>query len=103
MARYLVPAPLRRGYEFHPGLGWREVIVAGIGLALGIGLMVITIALHLGYVLHAAALVIPGGVGVGAATLNILDMPLYQHGQYAYQWRHSVRRRLYDLRYPTDY
>lgn len=100
---YLVPSPVRRGYEFAPGIGFREVAVAGAGVAIGAVLLGLTALLHTGYAVRAAALVVPGGLGVGSVTLQINDLPLYQHGLFAWRWMHSVRRRLYDLRYPTDY
>ncbi len=100
---YLVPSPVRRGYEFAPGIGIIEVAVAGVGIVIGGALMGLTILLHLGYISHAVALIIPGGIGVGAVMLKINDMPLYVHGQFAWRWMHSVKRRLYDFRYPTDY
>lgn len=100
---YLVPSPVRRGYEFAPGMGMKEVGVAGVGIVMGAAFMGLTLLLHTGYVAHAAALVIPGGLGVGSVRLRINDLPLYQHGLFAWRWMHSTRRRLYDLRYPTDY
>ncbi len=100
---YLVPSPVRRGYEFAPGIGIIEVVVAGVGVVMGGTLMGLTILLHLGYLSHAVALIIPSGIGVGSVMLKISDMPLWQHGQAAWQWMHSVRRRLYDFRYPMDY
>ena len=100
---YLVPSPVRRGYEFAPGIGIMEVAVAGVGVVIGGALMGLTVLLHTGYISHAVALVIPGGIGVGAVMLKINDMSFYQHGQAAWAWMHSVRRRLYDVRYPMDY
>ncbi len=100
---YLVPSPVRRGYEFGQNIGVEEVLVAGAGVVLAAVLFGIAVLLHLPLIARAIVAVIPAGIGVGGVMLRISDLPLYKHGQFAYIWMHSTRRRLFDFRYPTDY
>ncbi len=100
---YLVPSPVRRGYEFGQNIGVEEVLVAGVGVAIAAVLFGLAVLAHAPLIARAIVAVIPAGIGIGGVVLRISDLPLYKHGQFAWTWMHSVRRRLFDFRYPTDY
>ena len=101
--KYLVPAPVRRGYEFAPGIGVEEVLVAGAGVVVAAVLFGLAVLLHLPLMIRAIVAVIPAGVGVGSVMLKISDLPLYKHAQFAWVWAHSQKLYLYNFKYPTDY
>lgn len=101
--KYLVPSPVRRGYEFAPGIGVEEVLVAGAGVVVAAILLGLAVLLHLPLMLRAIVAVIPAGVGIGSVMLKIDDLPLYKHAQFAWAFAHSQKLYLYNFKYPTDY
>lgn len=103
MAQYLVPRPVRRGYEFGAGIGWAEVRILGLGLFVGGGLAAAVGFLGLPTYITAAAFVLPAGAAAGSVLLEINGQRLHRHLQAARRWRQGPRRRLFSLRYPSEW
>lgn len=100
---YLVPSPIRRTYEFSPGVGIVEVAVGGVGVVIGGALLGLALVFHAPYAVRAMVLVIPSGLSIGTVLLKIGGLSLYDQAKAAHYWTRSVRRRLYDFCYPADY
>lgn len=103
MARYLVPRPIRRGYEFAPGIGMPEVLVMGAGVAVGGAVFAGLALLGVPWLVRAPLFVLLSGIGVGSVVTQVSDAPLYRRAYFMWQWHQRGRRWLYDFRYPTDY
>ena len=103
MAQYLVPRPVRRGYEFGAGIGWAEVRLLGLGLFVGGASAAAVAIVGLPTYITAAAFVLPAGAMAGSVLLEINGQRLHRHLQAAHRWRSGTRRRLFALRYPSEW
>ena len=96
MARYLIPKPIQRQYEFFPGWGWRQI---GLVLAGGIAAVLwflITSLLRLPVLLRLLPALVPLAAGAGLAFPPPNERPLYERLLAGARFRNAPRRFVYD-------
>lgn len=97
---YLIPAPIRRGYEFFPGWGIPEVVVTLAGLLAGVLLFLMVWLLGWPFPVRLMAFLLGGGIGAGLAMPPPHGDPLYRRIVASWRYRRQPRRYPYDWRRP---
>ncbi|MDA8336033.1 MAG: hypothetical protein M0Z41_13800 [Peptococcaceae bacterium] len=93
---YLIPRPVRQGYEFVPGWGIVQVVAVLIGLAAGILIAAILHLLRAPVLVQVFPIAGFGGLGVVVAKplmdgSTVLDLLISYRA-----WAHKTKRYLYD-------
>ncbi|MCY0881880.1 MAG: hypothetical protein OWS74_07775 [Firmicutes bacterium] len=97
--RYLVPRPMRRGFEFLPGWGVAELGIAAPGVIVGGGMAALAHAMHAPAAAQLLGWVIPAAVGIGLALPQPTGENLAALIRAWWQFGHRPRRWL--LRFPA--
>ena len=97
---YLIPAPIRRGYEFFPGWGLAEVAVTLAGFLAGVLLFLVIWLVGGSFPLRLIGFLLGGGIGAGLAIPPPNGEPLYRRIEASWRYRRQPRRYPYDWRRP---
>ncbi len=98
--QYLIPAPIRRGYEFFPGWGMAEAAVTVAGLGAGAVLFAAASVLAAPVALRLVLFIFAGAIGVGLALPPPNGEPLYRRIAAGWRYRRQPHRYRYDWQQP---